>query len=487
MIRWLPLLAALCLAPSATAAETLTLDRALDEALARNPALATSRLQVDAAEGGLMAARAAFDPQLRIQGEVRSEESNQLFGGLVFDQSSLRTSASSSITGELPTGTGYSVVGTYNQNDQEAPDFRTGQVTETVRQAPGVTATLSQEVLRGHRTAFNRRRVLEARNAMDVAQLQVEAQAQRTLAEVTQAYWNWVHQEALVDIAEQRTELAKENLRIGELQLEEGRVAPVEVTRLRAAAVRARTSLLDARQAAARTADGLLLLLGRTPGEAVSPGTPLSDVPGGFDLDVEQAVEVALEGNLDLAVDQLEAEQADLSTRLARHGQLPSLTLDGTLGLTQVTNKIDGDQQEPLPNRTLAAGATFSVPLGNRAARGEVMQAAATEAQRDRELEQRRQQVARDVAEQVRALEAATEQVRLADLELDLAKETLAAEEARQAAGRAVLTDVLEARAERFDAEARLARARVDAQLAAVELLRLQGRLGVDRLAAAAR
>lgn len=477
MTRWIPALVALALSPPARAADTLTLDQTVAEALAGHPALATSRLQVERADGGVLASKATFDPQLRVQGDVRNEESNQLFGGLVFDQSTLRTSATSTVSGSLPTGTGYTLTGTYSQNNQEAPDFRTGQITETVRTAPGVTAQLSQEVLRGHRMAFNRRQVVNANNAYAVAELQVEAQRQRALAEVANAYWSWVHTVALVDIAGERVDVAVEALRVGEAQLDEGRIAPVEVTRLRIAEVQARKARLDAEQAAARSGDALLVLIGRTPGAEITPGTPLDQVPDASTLEVEPAVEEALAGNLDLRVDALEAEQAALSTRLARHGQLPSLTLDGTLGLTQITNKIDGDQREPLPNQTFAAGATFTVPLGNRAARGEYAQTQADEALRRQELEQRRRQIAQETADQVRALRAAAEQVRLADLELELARQTLSAEEARQAAGRAVTKDVLEARTERFDAEIRLAKARVDAQLALIDLLRLQGRL----------
>jgi outer membrane protein TolC len=81
------------------------------------------------------------------------------------------------------------------------------------------------------------------------------------------------------------------------------------------------------------------------------------------------------------------------------------------------------------------------------------------------------------VEQQVRALVSARELVGLADANLRLAEETLAAEDALASVGRSILKDVLEARAAVDAARVEAIRARVDARVAEVELLRLQGQL----------
>lgn len=475
-MRWVIVALALGSTPS-LASEPLSLDQALNEALGGDPTLVSSELAKAQAEAGVTSAQAVFDPQLTVSGSYADQQQFQVFGALSFQTSTTEANARSQISGQLPTGTDYTLSGTYRWSDQTS-ETDAGDLV-TTQSIPGVQATVSQELLRGHRTAYNRRRVIEARNSLDVAGLQLEAQRQRTLADVAGAYWTWLHATRLAEIARERQAIAEEALRIGDAQLKEGRIAPVEVTRLRAESVRARKAVVDADQAAADAQDGLLLRMGRTPGADVTPATAMN-VPADLNIDVAGAIEMALEGSLELRVDELESEQATLSLKLAKHGQLPSLAVEGSASFSDVNAKQTGQEDQQRPVQTLSAGATFSVPLGNRAARGEVAQAAATELLRQQELEQRRRQVASDVAKQVRVLNAAAEQVRLADLEVEFADQTLSAEEAKASAGRNVQKDVLDARTALFDAKNSAAKARVDHQLAAVELLRLQGALTLE-------
>jgi outer membrane protein TolC len=462
---------ALLFPTSAWAAEPLSLADALAAAEQKNPSLVFARLQAAQAEGTLLSANSIFDPRLTVDADVRADQSNQLLGGLLFDQATLRTSAVSAVSGSLPSGTSYTVGTTWARVDQEAPDFLTGEPTETLRTTPSVDLAVRQELLRGFRNSFNRRTLLNARANLEVAELQVEASRQRALAEVAQAYVNWAHAVQLADIAEERTKVADEALRSGRLQEAEGRIAPVELSRLETEAVRARNNTITARQSAAQAGGALTLLIGASPTRDLVPSTPL-DMPGTVQVEMARAVADAREGNLDLAVSRRLVAQAQLDRRLARHAALPTLTLDVSASFTQVINKINGEQADPLPNNGFGGGLSFAVPVGNHQARGETARAVAVEAQREGELA--------DVAQQVRLLESALVQIDLADQEVRFAEQTLAAEEARAAAGRSLQRDLLDARTAVFDAKNRAAKARADRRLAAIELLRLQGALGLD-------
>jgi len=466
---------------SASAAEPLTLDQALAEALGQNPTLAAAELTVEQAEGGLLAARSAFDPNFFASGTVSRDESNQLFGGTTFDQVSTRSFGNSGIQGALPSGTSYRATGSFFNLVQVARDFTEtdrGPVT-TVRQQPSFEIGASQELLRGFLSSFNRRAVLDAKNTRDVAKLRLIAERQQTIGQVTQAYWQWANALRLAEIAEERLGVAQEAARIARVQLQEGRIAPVDEVRVRTELVRARNNVLDVQQQAILAGDELMLLLGRRPGADVTPSSRL-ELPAAREWDMTEAIRLAEEGNFDLRIAELEAEQAELSRRLASHALLPTLTVDASINRSTARDKQDDAETFATnPQQSLQGGANFAMPLGNRAARGEVRRASAIEGQRKINVEEQRRRLVAQVARQVRVLNAAAVQVELADQEVELAADTLSAEEARDEVGRALQRDVLDARTALFDAKARAARARMDYELAAVELLRLQGRLDV--------
>jgi outer membrane protein TolC len=122
-------------------------------------------------------------------------------------------------------------------------------------------------------------------------------------------------------------------------------------------------------------------------------------------------------------------------------------------------------------------GGVFTVPLGNRAARGTRASAEGVVYQRGRELEDLQRTVSAQVEEQVRALQSARQRMELADTNTRLAQQTLEAEEALASAGRLIQKDVLEARTELALARAEAAKARTDYRLAQAQLLKLQGQL----------
>jgi outer membrane protein TolC len=94
-----------------------------------------------------------------------------------------------------------------------------------------------------------------------------------------------------------------------------------------------------------------------------------------------------------------------------------------------------------------------------------------------RGVEQQERSVASDAAAQARIVGSARRQVELAELNLNLAEETLAAEKARQAVGRAIQKDVLEVQQARARAEVSLVEARTGYRKALVSLEALQGSL----------
>jgi outer membrane protein TolC len=278
--------------------------------------------------------------------------------------------------------------------------------------------------------------------------------------------------------------VADEALRVGRLQVENGTIAPVEGTRLEAAMVQAQQAALDATNTAEQAANTLLLALGSDPHEEVVPATPAGDVPDDT-TDAEAAIEVAMAQNVDLAVARSNLELSRFNLDNSKHALLPSLSATGAVGVaaqdtstgTAISGLVDADNQ---PFASVAG--KFTVPIGNRTARGSRDTNAAVVGQRERELADLERSVRAQTEQQVRTMQSARRRTELADANARLAEQTLSAEEALASAGRNIQRDVLEARNQLDRAKADAAKARTDYRLAQAQLLRLQGQL--DRMAA---
>ncbi len=460
----------------------LTLDDALDSALAANPQLRRARLDRNAAEASLLGARGQFDPTAVIDGNWRRSQQKGFFQGFPFDSESRSWDVGTAIEGTTLTGTTYALNAGLDRNFSSfVTDFGTGGSNESIQDAytSNLSVSLTQNLLEGLLTSYNLQNVTRARQGLTSAELGLERARQEALSQTATAYWNWVYQAQLRDIAEDRVTAAEEDLRIGSLRVEAGELAPVEETRLEAAAVQARSNAIDARNTAQKAADDLLLLMGEEPGQAVLPASKPGDVRP-LELDPEAATEVALSQNLDLAIARSDLELADIEAKNARHARLPTLSATGSAGIgaqddsagAAVTGLTDTDA---FP--FLAVGGSFRMPLGNRAARGESQRTATVRLQRQNSVTELENSVRAQVQQQVRVLESSRRRVELADLNLRLAEETLQAEEALAEVGQSIQREVLEARVEVDRTKAEAAKARTDYRLAEIELMRLQGQL----------
>jgi len=487
MKRWTalaPLFLGLLVATPARAQRMISFGEALDATGAANPGLMRSQFEVEQAEASLMAARGTFDPTLSVDTTwQRAQREEYLGGGLLTKSLGTYWDFGAGISGLLPTGTTFSVDGTLDHFDSSF-EVDIGEGYEGVANdfTSRTSVSLTQQLLRGHRLSWNLHHVTQARDGLEIAEISLERTRQETLAEAARAYWSWAYQVHLVDIAEQNAAVAEEALRIGVLRLESGELAPVEKTRLEAALVQAQSGLIDARIAAEQAADVLLLLMGERPDQEVLPSTSLGDVPP-LDLEVEAAVEVALAQNLDLAVARAQLETARVEHAYARHGTLPTLSATAAAGLgsgredtlgAALTGLVD---DEALPFYSVSGN--LSVPIGNRAARGEASRTSGALHAAEIEVAELEHAVRAEVEQQVRLLSQARRRVELADVNARLAEETLSAEEALEQAGRSIQKDVLEARTELHRARVEAAKARADYRLAQTELLRLQGQLDV--------
>jgi outer membrane protein TolC len=465
---------------AAQAETSLGYQEALDRALARNPELLMVEEDRNSAEGAMLAARGVFDPTFNGSETFSAQRSEdvQQFGEVFSDVRFNRWSAG--LGWFAPTGTTANLEysNTWSQVEFDLRDFGAGVQEQDPFFRTRLGLTVTQSLLQGHKLAFNLSGVRQARQAVSAAEAQVLQQRQQTLSNTAVAYWATYYQQQLLDIANKAVDVSTEERRVVGLKVEQGTLAPVEATRAEAALVQARKARMDAEQALRTAQDNLSLVIGERPGTAFVLSTAPAE-PIALDLDDERAVAEALANNPGLRALRLQEENAAYDLTNARHQRLPQLDAVGTFALNG-TEGSQGDATAELFSGDLpewSLGATLSVPLGNRADRGNVqMKAASSERVRIQRVALERT-IAQQVRTAVATIETARAQVDLGEANLRLAEQTLDAERALLEAGRTLQKDVLEAIRAVDTARADLQKAGADYQLAIIELERLKGSL----------
>lgn len=489
-MRWMTLGLMCCVAMPAWAARPLSYEEAVDVALQRNPSVRNAVATAEKAGHDVTSANGQYDPVLSLDGGWNRSLSLDRFGNFPdpFAVTSDGWNVNMNLSATAPTGTSATfqaglaestaTISLQDDGDPSILDAIFGDAQEQKSFRPTFRLSLAQELLKGVILGYNLQNVRRAKSGQTLAELEVERTRQQAIADVGNAYWNWVYVDQLAQIAREAVVVAEENLRVGAAKVEVGQAAPMERTRLEAALVQARTSAIDADNNAASTRDGLLLLMGEVPGQDVSPSSAPGSVPP-LQVDASRAVAVALEQSVELRVQRQRVEDARRELAMARHARLPSLTANVSGALQGFDDTAwEGAfvlYESMLPS--ISVGATLSVPLGGRATTGTARKASAELQAQEALLAELDAKTRADVEQQVRVLSSAAQKVELADVNVRLAQETLAAEQSLHEVGRALLKDVLEAQASLDRALGEAVRARTDFRVAEVQLLRLQGQL----------
>ncbi len=471
---------------TASEVQTLTYAETLRQVLANNPTLVSAEASLSAASGGLVSARGAFDPTWSADAGRSFAKSEYVTASMEGSDKNISFDWGTSLSSFMPTGTSLSLEwrNTYNYQyswyNWTVGDFSLSDESETATYASSLTASITQSLLQGFKTAYNLQAVRQAARGVSQAQAELDKARLQAVADAAVAYWNLDYQQSLLNIAREALAVAQEEHRVVEAMLASGRAAPVEITRVDAAVVQARTDLLEAEASLRQASDTLAVLMGQRPGVLIQAASePTAPLPTA--LDPNRVTEAALAQNPDMVLARLNLENAEEDLRAARHAMLPELTANAYYSLqgydqnADMANAMAGIFNGKLPMWYL--GAELSLPLGNRVDRGTRTQSMAELTQARQSLTLTEQTVIQETRTQLRNLELGLQKIHLAEAQLELAKTTMNAEKALQREGRAIQKDVLEAQESVSSAQAELARARTDYAVALVELGRQLGRM----------
>ncbi len=196
-------------------------------------------------------------------------------------------------------------------------------------------ATVSQPLIRGFRIDNTRQQLQVALINRDISEVSVRATVAQTMANVRNAYWDLVFARSSVDVARRALDLAEALVRDNQARVEVGTLAPLDIVQAQAEAATRRQTLAAA-EAAASTADLTLkrFLVNGTEDPLWRQELIPVDLPSleSAPIDVESAIKRAIGERTDLDTARRNLDVNDVNLRFFRNQSMPALDLTASYG-----------------------------------------------------------------------------------------------------------------------------------------------------------
>jgi outer membrane protein len=456
------------------AAQPLTLEEALSQAMQDNLELSSQRRENAIATLGLHEAQAAFDP--RVGASFRTGGSATPTNDLI-DGNDVVTSTSNSwstgVSANLPTGGSVSA-------DLAETTFRSDSANAASAQftTDSVGLSLSQPLLQG---AF-----FGGISSLRDASLQVleqelrwRAQLEELVLQVSDAYWGLVLARQGKQLAEQAVALANRQLAETEERKLEGFAGSGDVLQVQVAVGTARRDLVDA-DASQQAAEARLA---RILGLPVNSGAELE--PTDLPQDLEEAtdrsamVESALARNAEFLLEGIRRERSTRDARRARNRALPNISLDGSAGWSSGAESA-AESRAGLTGSaspSWGVGASVGLPLLMRDTRAQYGMAKLRQEQAEIALKAAHQDLILEVDRVRRAVTRDRASLLVAQQTLEHATLSLEAQRELLDEGRGSTRDVVDALESLRAAEADKLEAEIATQNSLMRVLRVSGTL----------
>ncbi len=291
-----------------------------------------------------------------------------------------------------------------------------------------VRLNYTQPLLRNLKIDSPRQQIAITRANRDLSDIDLRRTIVQTQRVVRNAYWELVYAQSFLDVQRQSLELAEESLRNNRTRVEVGTMAPIDIVEAESEVARNEEAVILAEADLARREDRLRTLI-------FDPDTPdfwslrivPSDTPvlQAREIDIDTAVQYALENRTDLHALDNNIETTDINIDYFHNQRLPDVNLDvnytlNALGGTQLIRTggfpgtVTGQQHTSFGSvlndivtnefPTWTVGVTIAYPLGRSSAEANLersrLQREQTEVRR-RSLEVRIATEVRDAARNV--------------------------------------------------------------------------------------
>ncbi len=444
----------------------VSLGESIGMALKKNFTLESARLEPKGAKERVTQAKGRFDPTFdfgytRGEATTRDQFRRDATGkGGHFEFNSISQSAtwSTGVSGVTAWGLGYdvgastrSLSGTGNSFDQ---DFNSE-----------VAFSLRQPLLRGAGTEVNLASIRVARNNVAVSEWSVKQSVMQVITDVIETYNDLHFSHENLEVARRNRGLAEKLLQDNIKFFEAGQMTPLDVTTARAEVASRQEAVITATRAVKDQENFLKQLITRdmipllgTRIEITPPESPA------FTANVVEAIEKALELRPDYRQAKLDLANRRIVLVVEKNQKLPRLDLSASLAVNGFDDDFGTSAQRAASRDQTAwsGGATFSVPLGNREARGRVNAAQIDIAQALVNLQRLEQDIVVRVDNASGQVTTTKQRIEATEEASKLAKESLKAGEAKLVAGSGRIFEVLELQRKVAEAETAELRARSD-------------------------
>lgn len=430
----------------APSGDPVELDDVLGSIRDTYPPLLAALIERDIAEGALRSARGFFD--LDVFGSVKGTPDG-------YYEYTTTEAGARQFLGLW----GSTVYGGYRlTTGEELPDYYAQRTQGSGEAAFGVSIPL----LRGGAIDETRAGVARAELGAEAAEPFIVRQRLDFVRAGTVAYFKWLAAGQGLVLARDLFRIANDRTAALEQQVEGGLRADIVLVDNQRLVVSREIDLIDAERDFQSASLTLSLFYRDDEGNPIVLGE--ADLPPGFppvtspeSIDVEEGVAAALMNRPELRRLALDVEAAEVDVRLARNGLLP--VLDANL---EAARNYGDDLYVDRSVNELRAGLSLKFPIQNRKSRGKVQQAVGKLSQTRQKLGFAADKVVYEVRETFASLDAAYRQTTRATLNVSLALELQAAEQALFQAGSSDLLALQIREQSAFDAREKAVKAELD-------------------------
>jgi outer membrane protein len=399
--------------PVVNGALDLTLDRAIEIALARNLGIVVERYNRVRARLAIYQALGIYD--LTALATAITSSSKSVVTNATRPSNAREQDLNFQFAQNLPTG-GHVDLGFGNSRFfQEFLQANLNTIGTTFYTS-GVTFTYVQPLLRNFGRETFEHQLLVAENTSGVAQATFFNQLTSILQQVVNAYWQLVNARGQLTVAQDSLGLARELHERNKIQVQVGTLAPLELVQSQATIATREEGIISAQEQVANAADQLRRLLNFPPGELwaaeIRPTTDPATAQRPT-IDLEASITQALQNRPELHSQQLAVELARLNADLARNLAKPQLDLTVAYGGggagAAFSNAFSQATSFGFPS--WRAQLDFSLPLQNRAARAARVESDLDVERTKVELDQLKTVVVTDVRQAARRVDTAAKQI----------------------------------------------------------------------------
>jgi len=393
---------------------------------------------------GITIAKSVFDPAFSITLDANrtvSPTATHLAGATV--NTTENRDVNSSIVQKLPFGANYTLSMTNNRLKTNSSFASINPSYKTF-----LNLSITQDLLRNFGMDVNTAPIKIARNNQTISVTQFRQQANQVITNVHAAYWNLVFAIENLEVQRRSLRLARELEDLNTARVRAGVAAPVEVTQAEAQAAAQIQNVILAEKAIKDAEDQLTLIINFPDGERIWARTIIPTDAPPFDVvqaNTDASIQEALQKRPDYAAAKLTLQNSDLNLRVARNQLLPSLQLQGNVGLNGLNGSAGGDLDRMTSGdfTQWSAALVLTYPLGNRSARSAFIQSRLSHDQAETSLLNLKRQIIAQVREAVRRIETDVRRVEATRAARVLAEEQLRIEQKRLEAGVTTTFNVL--------------------------------------------